>query len=174
MCSLGTALTQVEKLKGRGDQASALNQIKYAALRCRQPLEEFLAKIQKYENSLGSGKSVGKLKDAGKKIQYAVGKDEANALRTHLQINVGFINMSLARLGLEMLDTALRKGDQNQEELRNRIEYSSKELKELRGDVEAQTSAVGDDRSVLQNLLWVCKSEIVAPLKSLGQTVTQI
>lgn len=165
----------MDKLKGRGDQAIAIDQIKCAALTCRYPLEEFLAKIQKYEKSLGLGKSVGKIKDAGRKIHYAFGKkDEANTLRYYLNIHIGTINMLLVQQGLEMLDVTSEKTDKIQEELRDSIEVSSRELREVRGNVEAQTLAVRENKSIIQKLFWMVSGEIAAPLKSLGQTVAKV
>ena len=174
-CSLQRALIQVDKLKGRGDHAIAIDQIKCAALTCRYPLEEFLSKIQKHEKSLGLGKSMGKIKDAGRKVQYAFGKkNEADTLRNYLNIHLGTINMLLVRQGLEMLDVASEQTDKNQEELRDRIEGSSRELRVVKGNVEAQALAVRENQSLIQNLFWMISSEIAAPLKCLGQTVAKV
>ena len=175
MYSLKRALIQVDKLKGRGDQAIAIDQIKCAALTCRYPLEGFLAKIQKYEKSLGLGKSVGRIKDAGRKLQYAFGKkDEADTLRNYLNIHIGIINMLLVTQGLEMLDVASEQTDKNQEELRDRIEGSSRELRVVKGNVEAQTLAVRENNSLIRKLFWMVSGEVAAPLKSLGQTVAKV
>lgn len=175
MCSLKRALIQVDKLKGRGDQTFAIDQIKCAALTCRYPLEEFLAKIQKHEKSLGLAKSIGKIRDAGMKVQYAFGKkDEANTLRSYLSIHIGTINMLLVRQGLEMLDVASEQMDKIQEELRDIVEGSSRELREVRGNVEAQTLAVRENKAITQKLFWTVIGEIAAPLRSLGQTVAKV
>ena len=88
----------MDKLQGRSDQAIAVGQIKCAALTCKYPLEAFLAKIQRYEESLGLGKSVGKIKDTGRKVQYAFGKkDEAGKLWNYLNIYIRTINMLLVQ-----------------------------------------------------------------------------
>lgn len=165
----------MEKLKGRGDQAITVDLIKCATLTCRYPLEEFLAKIQKYEKSLGLGKSVGKVKEVGRKVQYAFGKkDEANRLRDRLSIHIGTINMLLLRQGLEVLDVGSEQTDENQKELRNRIEGSSRELREVRGNVEAQALATRENSSITQKLFWMVSGDIAAPLKSLSQTVAKL
>ena len=165
----------MDKLKGRSDQAIAVGQIKCAALTCRYPLEAFLDKIQRYEKSLGLGKSVGKIIDTGRKVQYALGKkDEAGKLRNYLNIHIGTINMLLVRQGLEMLDIASERTSKNQEELRDRIEASSKELGEIRGNVEAQALAVRENTSLIQKLFWMVSGEVAAPLKSLSQTVAKV
>ena len=165
----------MDKLKGRSDQAIAVDQIKCAALTCRYPLEAFLAKIQRYEESLGLGKSVGKIKDASRKVQYALGKkDEAGKLRSYLNFHIGTINMLLVRQGLEMLEVASEQTRKNQEELRDRIKASSKERGEIRGNVEAQAFAVRENTSLIQKLLWMVSGEVATPLRTLSQTVAKV
>lgn len=165
----------MDKLKGRGDQAIAVDRIKSFALTCRYQLEDFLVKIQKYEKSLGLGKSVTKIRDAGRKVQYAFGKkDEATTLRSYLNIHIGTINMLMVLQGLEMLDVASEQTDKNNEELMERIEGSSKELREVKGNVKAQSLAVRENNSIIQKLFWMVSGEIAAPLRSLSQTVTKV
>ena len=173
--SLERALTQVDKLTGQGDQVAAVEKIKCIALTCRYPLEAFLNRIQRYDKSLGVGKSAGKVKDAATKVQYAFKtKDEANKLRNYLKVQVEVINMLLTEHGVEMLAVASEERSKNREELRNRIEGSSRELREVRSNVEAQSVAIKSNSSLLRNLLWTITSEIVVPLKSLSQSVTKI
>ena len=173
--SLKRALVQVEKLNGQGDQAATVDRIKCTALTCRYPLERFLNKIEKYHKSLSVGKSAGKVKDAGKKIQYAFKtRSEANKLREYLKQHIYIINMSLTEHGVKLLAVASEERKQNQEELRSRIEGSSRELGEVRDNMEAQALAVRSNVSTLRNLFWTVTSEIVVPLKSLSQIVTSI
>ena len=175
MRSLERALLQVEKLKGRGDQAAAIETIRYTALSCRFPLEVFLAKTQKYEKSLGLGKTAGKCKDAGRKVQYAfVKEDEVNRLRHRLNMRIGTIKVLLLCLGLDMHNVALEHISKNQEELMSSIDTSTRELEEVKGSVQSQTLALRENHSILRKLLWMVNSEIVAPLKSLTQTATNI
>lgn len=107
MRSLERALLQVERLKGRGDQTAAIEMIRYTALSCRFPLQVFLAKTQKYEKSLGLGKTAGKCKDAGRKVQYAfVMEDEVNRLRHRLNMRIGTVKVLFLCLGLDMHNVA--------------------------------------------------------------------
>lgn len=174
--SLERALVQVEKLNGQGAQeAAATDEIKSHALTCRYPLERFLTKIEPYHKSLGVGKSNGKVKDAGKKIQYAFKtRAEANELREDLKQHIHTINMSLTKHGSKLLAVASQERKENQEELRRRIEGSSRELGELKDNVEAQAPVIRSIGSLLRNLLWTVTSEVAAPLNSLSQTVTNI
>ena len=175
MCSLKGALSQVDKLKGRGDQAIAIDQIKCAALTCKYPLEQSLAKIKKYEKSLGLGKSVDKVRDAGRKIQFALGrKEEAHRLRSYLNVHIGTINILMLQNGLERLDVASEQSKNNQEETKNGIEGCSTELKEMKGNVEAQILVVRENNSMIQKLFGMLSGEIAAPLKTLSQTVAKV
>lgn len=54
------------------------------------------------------------------------------------------------------------------------IDSSTGELKEVKGSVQSQTLALRENNSILRKLLWMVNGEIVAPLKSLTQTVTNI
>lgn len=173
--SLGRALAHIDKLKGHGDQAVAVDQIKCATLTCKYPLEEFLHKIQRYERSLGLGKSVKRIGDIGEKIQYGFRrKDEADRLRNYLNIHIGTINMLLIRQGLELLDLSSDQINKNHQELRDEIEDSSRDLREVRGNVEAQTLTIKENNSLIQKLFWMVSGELSAPLKSLSQTVAKV
>ncbi len=174
-CSLRRALDQVDKLVGRGTQAIAVDQIKCAALTCKYPLEKFLAKIQKYDKNLGLGKSDDKIKNAARKVQFAFKeKDEAITLRNYLNIHIGTINMLLIRQGLEMLDIASESMDKNHKELRIRIEDSTRELREVKDNAEAQALAVKENSSMLRKLFWMVSSDLTTPLRTLSQTVAKV
>ena len=124
---------------------------------------------------MGLGKSVDKVRDAGRKIQYALGKkDEANRLRNYLNLHIGTINMLILQNGLEKLDVASEQSNKNQEETRNGIEDCSKELSEVKGNVEAQVLAVRENNSMIQRLFGMVSGEIAAPLKTLSQTVAKV
>ncbi len=162
-------------MKGQGNQVIAVEQIKCAALTCRYPLEEFLAKIQKYDKNLGLDKSNDKVRTTARKVQYAfTRKSEANTLRSYLNIHIGTINMLLVRQGLEMLDVASEQRDKNQDELRDRIEDSSRELREVRGNTEAQALAVKRNNSMLRKLFQMVSGDLTAPLGSLSQAVAKV
>ena len=124
---------------------------------------------------MGLGKSDGKIKDARRKIRYAFGKkDEASTLRNYLNIHIGTINMLMLRQGLEMLDIASEETNKNQQELIDKIESSSRELREVRGNVKAQALAVRENNSVLHKLFKMVSGEIATPLRCLSQTVAQV
>lgn len=173
--SLGRALDHVDKLKGQGVQAIAIDQIKYAALTCRYPLEDFLSEARKYEKSLGLGNLDSKVKDVGRKIGWGVGKKpDVDRLRDYLNIHIGTINMLLMQHGLEMLDVAARQTDRNQADLITKIENSSRELREVRGDAQAQLLAVRATNSMLHKLLWMVCGDNPTSFKALGDMVSKV
>ena len=111
----------------------------------------------------------------GKKMQYGLKKiDEADRLRNYLNIHIGAINMLLVRHSLEVLDLSSEQTYKNYQELRDGIEDSSRDLREVRGNVEAQTLAFKENNSLIQKLFSMVGGEIAAPLKSLSQTVAKV
>ena len=171
MYSVNQALNQLDKLKGHGDQAIAIDQIKCAALTCREPIEQFLTKIQKYEKSLGLGKSGNKIRDVGRKVQYALEKkEEANRLRHYLNLHIGTINALMLQISLVRLDVA----SEESRDTKDRIQSCSRQLKEVKGNAEAQVLAVRENKSIIYKLLKMVNGEVVAPLKTLSQTVAKV
>lgn len=93
---------------------------------------------------MGLGISPSKFKDVGRKVQFAK-KDEADTLRNYLNRHIVTINMLLIQQDLKPLDVASEQTDRNQEELRDRLECSSRGLREVRGNMEAKALAVRED-----------------------------
>jgi len=175
LISLKRALEHVGKLKPHKDQAIAVGQIKTAALACRYPLEDFLAKIGKYEQSLGLGRSSGIIKNSGKKIEWAFAREEeVIKLRNYLNIRIGTINMLLIQQGLEMLDMVSQLSERNQRDLQRCVEDCSRAVKDVRGDVIAQSSAIQENQSMIAKLFYRVSAEIRAPLRSLNEMVAQL
>jgi hypothetical protein len=79
--SLQHALSHLDKLQVGGSSPVDLDSIKYAALSCRRPLEQFLANIRKYDKSLGVWNERGRLRSAADKVRWAFGqKNEISKL----------------------------------------------------------------------------------------------
>ena len=101
-------------------------------------------------------------------------KDEVNRLRDYLNIHVGTINMQLIRQGLELLDVAYEQSGRNQDDLKTGLDRSSKELKEVRGDLQAQALTVRENNFMLQKLFWMVGGDVAAPVKALVGMVTKV
>ena len=167
----------MDHLKAGPNQALAIDHIKCAALMCRQPLEEFYRKIQKFKKNLDIGNSTGMLKDAAKKAQWAFGlgkKDEVGRLRSYLDIHIGVINMQLIQYGFEKVDIASEESAANHQALKNSMDKSVQEVKDVRGDIQAQALVVKESNSMIQTLLGMVGGDIAAPLKALTGVVTKV
>ena len=155
-------------MNGLASQTPAVNDINAAVIACRHLLEEFFAKVQKYNQSSGVDRSRGKFKDAGRKIQWAYWKkEEVERLRTCLNVHVGAINMHLLRLGIEAHTRVTEEARTHRQALIKDIKETKDDLKEIRGDIKLQTIAATESRSIAQTLLALVCAEIVAPLKAI-------
>lgn len=111
---LQQTLQCIERLQDTPSQREELEALKCAALTCRFPLEEFQAKIEKYQHGLGlkparlesDGKKRRlKLLNSARELQQKIKwqlkmKKEAQNLRIYLMIHQGNLNMRLGVLGL--------------------------------------------------------------------------
>lgn len=144
---------------------------------CRQPLEDFHRKIQKFEKNLDVGNTSGILKDAAKKAQWAFGlgkQDEVGKLRSYLNIHIGIINIQLIQYGFEKVDMALEERAADHQALKNSMDESVRKVKDVRGDIQAQALVVKESNSMIQILLDMVGGDIGAPLKALTGVVTKI
>lgn len=89
--SLHYALQRLDKLQAKPGSSSRLDSIKYAALSCRRPLEQFLSKIQRYNRSLGvwAKNDTNSFKGTVDKIRWAFGqRDEIHKLQSYINYRV--------------------------------------------------------------------------------------
>ncbi|KAL9039164.1 MAG: hypothetical protein Q9214_004987 [Letrouitia sp. 1 TL-2023] len=175
--SLARALYHVDQLKAPPNQTLAVDHIKCAALMCRQPLEDFHRKIQKFEKNLDVGNSSGILKDAAKKAQWAFGlgkQAEVGKLRSYLNIHIGIINMQLIQHGFEKVDIVSEVRAADHQALMNSIDESMREVKDMRGDIQTQTLVVKESNSMIQTFFDMFGGDISAPLKALTRVVTKV
>lgn len=165
--SLRRGLQCVEKLR-----SPDYDGIKCAALVCRHPLEEFLQKVRKFEKSLGAGKSDGHIRDAVKKIRFSFGKsDDVRRLRDYLSLHMGSINMMLMSHGLDLLQLASDKAEDNQMVLKSRLEDSHSIAVEIQARQMTQGLIIEENRSALSRLLDMVGGDTMARLKSLTDMI---
>jgi hypothetical protein len=70
--SLDRALKQLQRIKPAHHELRRLEGIRALAVTCQRPLEEFLAKIEKFEEHLGSWKVTGnRLSRFGRRLQWS-------------------------------------------------------------------------------------------------------
>jgi hypothetical protein len=172
--SLNHALKHLNKLPTNGASAN-LESIKYAALSCRRPLEQFLRKIEKYEKALGIWGGANPIKKTADKLRWAFGeKDEVTKLQSYLNIHIGTINILLAEHGLEKMNLAVEKGELDQLHIRERLENTKSLMQWIKESVIAQTATVQNTNSMLTKLFGMVSGELGSSLKSLGEMVAKV
>ena len=82
--------------------------------------------------------------------------------------------MMLATKGLETLEVASSKAAETRAAMEGCMERSSMELKSIRGDVDAQSLAIQETKSVLSKLFRMVSGEVGAPLRSLIEVVARV
>ena len=98
--SLDRALLEVEMLSRTCDTSVELNALSSTTRRvvgqCRESMELFLRKLRTYNGSLRQGGSGDRIRDAGKKIKWALThKEEVARFRTEINAHSSTINMLL-------------------------------------------------------------------------------
>lgn len=96
------ALDEIEHLQVSDAHNPALDALKCVALGSQHVLEEFLAKLEKYNQSLGIGNTLSKTKSLKRKIQWVLPGmvAEVRDLRVIIAAHVGGLNMRQITLGL--------------------------------------------------------------------------
>lgn len=172
--SLNHALKHLDKLPTNGASAN-LESIKYAALSCRRPLEQFLGEIEKYDKALGIRGGAKPIKKTADKLRWAFGeKDKVKKLQSYLNIHIGTINILLAEHGLEKMNLAAEKGELDQLHIRERLENTKSLMQWIKESVIAQTAAVQNTNSMLTKLFGMVSGELGSSLKSLGEMAAKV
>lgn len=101
--NLKRALDEIEHLNCIPEQIAAVTAVKVAALTCRFPLNEFAAKMRKFECLEKEGMLSRPQRINLWKLKLEWGftmEEEVQRLRTYLMAHVGSLNMRLMTLGL--------------------------------------------------------------------------
>ena len=96
------ALYDIEHLQPLSGQESTVNGIKIAALLCKHPLDEFAAKLKKYD-ALGQYGLTGKdqIRKCRLKLSWGLTmEEEVQRIRTILSAHMASLNVRLSTLGL--------------------------------------------------------------------------
>lgn len=164
---LQQALGSVEKLKAIPDLQPAIDQIKCVALACRIPLTDFLSSIRKYEESLGTGKSRGRLLDWRYKAQWSFRQNDLVKLQGYLNVHVGTINAMLLAHGLEVMHIAAETSQANQNNLQTKLDL----IYTTGLDVRKETV---EQRAILEENRWFLTQVGHSPLAILWDALTTV
>ncbi|OBT69918.1 hypothetical protein VE03_00433 [Pseudogymnoascus sp. 23342-1-I1] len=172
---LERALSYLDKLQSGNTCSTSVASIKYAALSCRRPLEQFLNKIKKYDNALGVWSKAGAVRSAADKLKWAYRqKDEIRKLQIYLNVHVGTINILLAEHGLEKMDIASERSERDHLQVRDRLEDTRKAIKQINSSAQAQAQAVVVANSMLGKLFQMVSGEVMASLKSIAGMISKV
>jgi len=173
---LQQALQYLDKLQnGNSSSSTNLDSIKYAALSCRRPLEQFLGKIRKYDKSLGIWGKNGIIKSTADKIRWEFGhKEDIRKLQGYLNIHVGTINILLAEHGLEKMDLESDKVTTHHLYIRERLEDTRGIIKKISGNLRVQSLLVENTQNLLTRLFEMISGEFRTSWRSLGEMVAKV
>lgn len=172
---LQRALHHLDNLKVTRPSSINLDSIKYAALSCRRPLEQFLAKMRKFDRSLGMRRKGGVIKNTANKLRWGLGqKDEIRKLQNYLNIHVGTINILLAEHGLEKMDLASDEAAAHQLHIQDRLEDTRSMIEKIDSSFAAQTLVIQSVQNMLTRLSDMICGEFRTSLRSLGEMVAKV
>ncbi|KAF2853964.1 hypothetical protein T440DRAFT_389253 [Plenodomus tracheiphilus IPT5] len=173
--SLDAALKHLDRLESSSSNAQTLVSIKCAALSCRHPLEEFLVKIRKYENSLGPWSQSSTIKTATTKLRWTFGhNDEIKRLQTYLNVHIGTINILLAEYGLERMQVNDKKAESIAQQVRYQADTTHALLENVRKDLPGQTLLLRRVHSMLGGLYQLVCGEMRTSLQHFAQSVNKV
>lgn len=174
--TLQKALQHLDTLQQRGSTGSLhLDSIKFAALSCRQPLEDFLKKVRKYGRSLDIQAKGGAFKATGDKLRWAFGKkDEIQKLQNYLNLHVGTINMLLTEHGLASMTVAAEKAEVDNLQIRERLDQAHGLIRCIKGNVVAQKLIVQNTLTMLSRLCETINGEFKTSWTSLCEMVSKV
>ncbi|KAF2664238.1 hypothetical protein BT63DRAFT_104735 [Microthyrium microscopicum] len=173
---LQKALQHLNELRSTDSVSTNVDSIKYAALSCRRPLEQFLTRIRKYESSLGVWSKGNSVKTAAAKLKWGFGgwHEEVRRLQSYLNVHVATINILLVEHGLEKIDIASGKSEVNHQNVQESIEQTHAAVANVGNSVAGQGALVKGMNTMLGRLFDAISGEFRTSLKSLGDMVAKV
>lgn len=168
-------LGHLDRLRVSGNSKN-LDSIKYSALSCRVPLEDFLNKIhKKYDKSLGVWGRPGLFKITSKKLCWGLGDGkEAARLQSYLTLHVGTINILLLQHGFEKMNMASDQATIDQLNIQKRLKDTRSVMEQISGSMVAQTRVVETSQHMLAWLSEMVSGEFMTLLRSLAEMVAKV
>ncbi|MCJ1359926.1 MAG: hypothetical protein MMC33_009929 [Icmadophila ericetorum] len=173
--TLHNVLQHLDKLRSKSFSSTNVDSIKYAALSYRRPLEDFLAKVRKYESSLGVRGKDGIWKTATDKLSWSfLRKDNIQKFQNYLNIHVWIINILLLENGLDLLDLASVKASSDCLHIQKKLEETWDVICGIKTGVTTQAQMAWNTYSMLIQLFKIVNGEIRTSWKSLSEKVVQV
>jgi hypothetical protein len=168
-------LRHLYRLNHGGSSSEAVESIKFAALSCRIPLDDFLAKSNKYEKSLGPWNRAHSAQATVKKIGWTFGaKEDIRRMQRYLNIHVGTINMLLAQFGHEQMVMNDKNAEARIEQIQEQMDKAQSILGNMNKDMPAQTMLVRSMHSMLSGLYQLIRGELTTSFQHFNQVVNKV
>lgn len=131
--ALDRTLKSLERIEPAQHEQRQLDRIRALAWTCQLPLQEFLEKIEKFEDSLGSWNKSRSFSTFTQRLRWSTKyKDEAKALRARLAPNLATIRILLTTQIVDTLSIAKSDHDKLAKDLNHEISSQSRILTALR------------------------------------------
>jgi hypothetical protein len=175
LISLEAALRHLDRLENNTTVPTRLCSIKCAALSCRFPLEEFLAKVTKYEKSLGVWNKSYTVKSTTDKLRWKFGlTDDVKRLQIYLNMHIGTINILLAEYGLEKMDIANQRAEADAEQVRNQLHDTNVILEDVSRSLSTQALLFRTVHSMVGGIHRLVCGELKTSFEHFGTIVTRV
>ncbi|KAI9783622.1 MAG: hypothetical protein M1816_001213 [Peltula sp. TS41687] len=171
-------LRQLEALEPTEDNVSHVNAIRGMALACQLPLRDFLAKLEKYETSMGPFANRISLLGAHHKAKWALSMaEDVEKLRALVAGKVISINLLLATHSSQTMSRIESRGKRDHKDLMTKILEQRQSLHLLDDGIQAVTDQISQSQGSLETRLDVMSTTAnnlqtsVMNLRGLGSQV---
>lgn len=131
--ALDRTLKSLERIEPAQHELRRLDGIRALASTCQLPLQEFLEKIEKFEESLGSWNNNRSLSSIAQRVRWSTKyKDEVRTLRARLAPNLATITVLLMTQTVDTLSNAKSDHDKLVKDLNHDLSSQSRILAKLR------------------------------------------
>jgi hypothetical protein len=144
-------------------------------LSCRIPLEDFLAKVKKYEKSLGPWSRPQIVQAVTDKLGWTLRrKEDINRMQTYLNMHIGTINILLTEHGLERMALNDKKAEERAVQTQRQLHNAHSLIADIAQDLPAQAHAIRNMNTMLGGLYHLVCGEIRISLHELCQKVKKV
>ncbi|KAI4947530.1 hypothetical protein J4E91_006350 [Alternaria rosae] len=173
--ALKTALDGLDQLDSSAAPSAFLDTIKFVTTDCRQRLEVFWAKTEKYDSSLGPASRSNALIGTMDKLGWTFcHKEEVVQLQRNLQYYSNVINMLMIRHVAGQVQDMRKETDAVCTQIAERIRETQDTLADVGKDVSSQGVVASSTQTLVTGLHQFIFDEVRSFLADLGQLVNKV
>ncbi|KAI4616061.1 hypothetical protein J4E83_006731 [Alternaria metachromatica] len=173
--ALKAALDGLDQLDSSAAPSALLDTIKFVAVDCRQRLEVFWAKIEKYESSLGSASRSNALRGTMDKLGWTFCcKEEVVQLQRNVQCYSNAISILMIRHVAEQVQDMKKYTDAFRTQVAERIRDTQHTLTDIGDDVSSQGAVASNVQTLVTGLHQFMFGEVRSFLVDFGQLVNKV